>query len=290
MTPSKTIDRSKNWSYIPRVLSVHGAIDETLLRRVAEGGPPDSTQTIAAVLNWAAELVTPGLRLPALQRYVYDPTAAGDVAVTEQSRRERADSVEWRAAAANELRELAAMARSGTMPESLDQSPREACRFAEHVLRQRHIVSLVEHARRNPDSVHSALPEADNQRVRDLMLGTTWQWPDLDDTIARWRNTVDKLGVWGYDEFAHFLSARDDLAAAEQACSPEAAGRLRARYASIDRRYLDLTTPIDHAIHDGPGRWSPRGWWRYRAPRDLDVDFARSAGLQCTDIPSSDAR
>ncbi len=34
--PPDTIDRSKDWSYIPRALSVHGAIDEDLLKRVAK--------------------------------------------------------------------------------------------------------------------------------------------------------------------------------------------------------------------------------------------------------------
>jgi hypothetical protein len=115
-SPSKTIDRSKNWSYIPRALSVRGAIDETLLQRVVEGDPLDSAETIAAVLNWAAELTAPGLLLPALQRYAYDPVAPRDMTATEQSRRERASSVGWRAAAANELRTLATIARSGTIP------------------------------------------------------------------------------------------------------------------------------------------------------------------------------
>jgi hypothetical protein len=72
-SPPNAIDRSKNWSYVPRALSVHGAIDEELLRRVAKRDVRDAVQTIASVLNWAAELVPPGLRRFGLQRYVYDP-------------------------------------------------------------------------------------------------------------------------------------------------------------------------------------------------------------------------
>ena len=113
--------------------------------------------------------------------------------------------------------------------------------------------------------------------MRDLILGGSPRL--LDDSVARWNRFVVELDDWGYDEYANFLFTRDALNAAETAVSPDAAVVMRDRYAAIDRHYRQLTRPIDFALHDGPARWSPRGWWFYRVPHTIDDDFARSAGV-----------
>ena len=277
------IDRSKNWSYVARWLAGGGPINE-LLERVSKREREDPSKTVAAVVEWAAELVPEGLRPPAIAQFVRDPLASHEnAAEIEQRLREQAHSPSWREAVAAELRVLATNVRLPAPAAWREPCPRDAWRFAESVLRQDHILALLDSAERDLDSVHNALPEVDRQRVRDLALGMAWQPQALDEAVARWKKFVADPGRWGYFEYTHFLSARDHLGAAEAAVRPDAAVMLRERYAAIDRRYLELTRPTQHAMDDGPDRWSPRGWWWYRAPRDMAAEFAANAGLRPSD-------
>jgi hypothetical protein len=273
------MDCSNDLSYIPRSLAIHGNIDDALLDRVSRLEHQDPVQTVSGILLLAAELVPAGLRVPAIEHFVRDGLTPQDEADIAQRRRDHAGSQIWRATAAEMLRVLATRVRAGAPAQSFAPSLREACHFAQSVLRQHHILVLLNAAEHDPDSVHSALPQADRDRVRDLMLGMTSQPRALDDTIVRWDDFVADLAAWGYDEFANGLFVRDQLVVAEVACCPDSGQMLRERYAAIDQRYLKQTRTIGHAIHDGPGRWSPRGWWWYRAPLGMDADFARSAGI-----------
>lgn len=284
--PRDIIDRSKDWSFVPRALAVRGLSDD-LVRRVSRWEPDDPVRTIAEVLVWAAELVPQGLRVPVLERFVRSTRILGEGSQEiEQRLRAQALSPTWRAAAAEELRALASAVAEAPEPESVEPASRNAYLLAHWVLRQSHGLGLLAAAERDPDSLHSALPPEDRARVRDLILGGSLAL--LDDTVARWNGFVVELGRWGYDEYANFLSTRDMLSAAEATVRPDTAVILRASYTAIDRAYIEQTQPIGHAIHDGPGRWSPRGWWYYRAPRNPDAAFARSAGLQVAGAQSSE--
>lgn len=108
-----------------------------------------------------------------------------------------------------------------------------------------------------------------------LRVPTTAAWVDL------WSTLVERVEA-GYREDIHELTnaldARDLLEDLASVIRPDPQVKLRAMFASLDRRYELATTDIPVSLLGKDSPWVPQRWWWWRAPTVHGLALAEDLG------------
>jgi hypothetical protein len=174
---------------------------------------------------------------------------------------------------------LAALLSEGSA--RLTDETRLALQYAAAVVQQQEILQALATVNASSAPRHAALPGPDRDRVENYLLYIGMPSGikhTVDRIVDTWAKLVGIMEVgdehWYYEEHVNWLVARDHLAVVLSLLSWPPRTALEAEVRALDDRFAAATAPLSTTI-ERRDPWRPRGWWWFRRPKTLNLDFRK---------------